>query len=78
MLEIFVPPLMILLIGNSKLILDLFMTGSFGLDVVTESVVGDAITFGADDTDEDAFEHGAIALLKDRKTGPLPKPRRLT
>jgi hypothetical protein len=54
------------------------MTASYTLEVVTESVVGEAITFGDDDTNEDDFAHGAETLLKDRKTGPLPKPRRLT
>jgi hypothetical protein len=54
------------------------MTGSYRFEVVTESVVGDATTFGADDTDGDALVHGAVTLLNDRKTGPLPEPRRLT
>lgn len=78
--DIFVPGFEIHLIGTSLIIFGLLMTGSSRLEVVTESVAGDAMLFGADDTttDEDAFAHGAITLLKDRKTGPLPKPRRLT
>lgn len=80
--EIFVPGFKILFIETSALILHLFKTGSLRFEVVTESFTGDAIIFGGDDTAEDsiaAFVHdGAVTLLKDRKTGPLPKLRRLT
>lgn len=81
MSAIFVPNDIVLLIGASTVILLLLTVDSLQFEDERDGMAGGAITFGADDTDggsDIAFAHGATTLLKDRKTGPLPRPRRLT